>query len=98
MGDDVYVLDSVVGHQQTVLDLPIWGLVLDPLQQTLNENPVFGMSAPEHKVYGRRNRSVILEDAEGFVRPAYAAACHVPSKTSRLAQFLRFGEIGLAAA
>ena len=55
------------------------------------------MSTLEHKIYCWLIGSVAFEDAKAFLRPVEFPAGNIPAKTARVAQPLRFGQIGLAA-
>src|SRR5260370_18672518 len=55
------------------------------------------MSSLEHELHSRLIGSVAFKDAKGFLRPVEFPAGNIPTETARMAQPLRFSQIGFAA-
>ena len=70
--------------------LPVARRALDRL---FHEGCVFRMDALENAFHGRRDRSVILEDAKRFLRPADLAGGHAPPEAARMTELLRFRQV-----
>ena len=67
------------------------------LDRLLNARSVFGVSSFEHELRCRLNGPVAFKNAEGFLRPEEFPARDIPTETARVAQPLRFSQIGFAA-
>ena len=63
----------------------------------LNMGSVVRMSSLEHELYCRLIGRGAFKDAKGFFRPVEFPARDIPAETARVAQPLRFGQIGFAA-
>src|SRR5438309_956563 len=63
----------------------------------LDARSVVGMSSLEYELQCWMIGSIAFKDAKGFLRPVKLPARHVPTEAARVAQPLRFGQIGLAA-
>src|SRR6266566_7004655 len=63
----------------------------------LNTSSVVWMSSLEHELHCRLIGLVAAEDTKGFLRPVEFPAGNIPTETARVAQPLRFSQIGFAA-
>src|SRR6267143_6029577 len=63
----------------------------------LNAGSVVWMSSLEYELHCRLIGSVAVKDAKGFRRPVEFSAGNIPTETARVAQPLRFSQIGFAA-
>jgi hypothetical protein len=63
----------------------------------LNAGSVVRMSSLERELQCRLIGSVAFKDAKGFLRPVKFPAGNIPTETARVAQPLRFSQIGFAA-
>src|SRR5437899_3223677 len=63
----------------------------------LNVGSVVWMSSSEYELPGRLFGSVAFKDAKGFLRPVEFPAGNIPTETARVAEPLRFSQIGFAA-
>ena len=63
----------------------------------LNAGPVVWVSPLQDELWGRSIGSVAFKDAKGFLRPVEFPAGNIPTETARVAQPLRFSQIGFAA-
>ena len=96
-GDHVHVLHPAVGHQQAMVEVPVFLVVGDPVDGLAYRVEVVGVGPSDHVLdRGRFALGVILEDPEGLLRPAQLGAGQVPAEAPRPAQALRLGEEGLA--
>ncbi len=80
---DMDVLDSPIGHQQSMLKIerhPVLRCMIDYL---LNTPSVEGMSALEYQIYGRLVSPGVFEDAKAFFRPVEFSAGNIPTETAR---------------
>src|SRR5580704_1100845 len=74
--------------------LPFLRCAVDGL---LNARSVVWMSSLEHELHCRLIGAVAFKDANRFLRPVEFAARNIPTEAARVAQPLRFRQIGLAA-
>src|SRR6266566_1320907 len=74
--------------------LPFLHRAVDDL---LDAGSVVRMSSLEYERQCRLIGSIAFKDAKGFLRPVKLSARNVPTEAARMAQPLRFGQIGLAA-
>src|SRR6266700_2876688 len=63
----------------------------------LNARSVVWMSSLEYELHCRLIGSVAFKNAKGFLRPVEFPAENIPTETARVAQPLRFSQIGFAA-
>src|SRR6267142_5280141 len=63
----------------------------------LNACSVVWMSSLEYELHCRLISSVAFKNAKGFLRPVEFPAGNIPTETARVAQPLRFSQIGFAA-
>src|SRR6266436_59054 len=63
----------------------------------LNTSSVVRMSSLEYELHCWLIGSVAFEDAKSFLRPVEFPAGNIPTETARVAQPLRFSQIGFAA-
>src|SRR6267378_3443759 len=63
----------------------------------LNAGSVVWMSSVDHELHCRLIGSVAVKDTKGFLRPVEFSAGNIPTETARVAQPLRFSQIGFAA-
>src|SRR6266849_3998112 len=57
---------------------------------------VVGMNSPEYQLQRGLNRSIVLKDLVGFLRPVDFSTRNVPAETASAAQALRLGQVSLA--
>src|SRR5580700_5745121 len=74
--------------------LPFLRCAVDGL---LNARSVVWMSSLEHELHCRLIGAVAFKDAKRFLRPVEFSAGNIPTEAARVAQPLRFRQIGLAA-
>src|SRR5258708_7017531 len=67
------------------------------VESLLNAGSVVWMSSVDHELHCRLIGSVAFKDAKGFLRPVEFPAGNIPTETARVAQPLRFSQIGFAA-
>src|SRR4051794_24298279 len=67
------------------------------VDRLLNADSVVRMSSAEHELRCRLIGSVAFKDAKGFLRPVEFPAGNIPTETARVAQPLRFSQIGFVA-
>src|SRR5712664_1161846 len=63
----------------------------------LNACSVVWMSSLEYELHCRLISSVAFKNAKGFLRPVEFPAGNIPTETARMAQPLRFSQIGFTA-
>src|ERR1700752_44229 len=88
--------DGAIGHQQTMLKIPILRVLRCTLDEFLHENEVVGMDSLKHQLEGGLGRAVISEYPETFLGPDQLSGGNIPAETARAAQSLGFRQIPLA--
>ena len=90
------VLDSVIGHQQTIFNIETY-LFLGRLVEGLpNEKTIVRIHALKDLIESRLSRSIEFEDIVSFIRPVNLSSRNVPTETAGLAHSLRLSEERLA--
>ncbi|OLE63219.1 MAG: hypothetical protein AUG04_06295 [Deltaproteobacteria bacterium 13_1_20CM_2_69_21] len=78
--------------------MTIFSIALRPIDAFLNQSPVFRVDPLENTFNRGLDGSVVSIDPEGFFRPEHFASGEAAAEAAGLAQSLRLGQVGFAAA
>jgi hypothetical protein len=85
-----------IRHPQAILMLKILPILRRAFDGLLHQRHVFRMNPLQNKFDRRLRGSVVLEDAEGLLRPDDLSREWLPAKAPGMTQFLRFRQVNLA--
>src|SRR5450755_3577741 len=91
------MLDSVVRHQQSILDVEVRALAGCLVQYLLQQTPVIRMHSSQEQLDGQRDRRLVFEDSKRFDRPRDPSAANAPVPAASGADALPLGKKGFAA-
>ncbi len=96
-GHHLDVLDRAIGHLQPILDVKIVFLAPCTIECPLEQSLVLRMRLLDHAREVSCLRAIEFIDSKGFRGPPDLCAGGIPAETARVAQVLRFSQVGLAA-
>src|SRR5665647_3499884 len=94
--DNMQISDLPVRHQQPQFIVMVLGALPRTLEFTDHDGTILRMGALDHQAHSGLDASIETQDLIGLVRPEVSAGSHLPGKTARCAEFLRFERIRLA--
>src|SRR6266478_2509130 len=98
MSHNTDMLDRIVREQKATFDMTIASIAVRPIDAFLKQSPVFRVNPLENTFHRGLGGSVVSIDSEGFLRPEHLASGEPAAEAAGLAQSLRFGQVGFAAA
>ena len=92
------MFDGTIGHHETMLNVKIAFLHRRALKDLFQTHPVVLMTTVDRRLDGGLGHSFVFKNSICLVGPVDFPTQDVPAETARVAQPLRFHQIGLAAA
>src|SRR5260370_12313918 len=89
--------DGTISHEQSIIKIKIFAILRRALDYLFHEGRIFRVKPLESEFHGRFRRSVILEDAKGFLGPDEFAGGRSPAEAPRMTEPLSFSQISLTA-